>query len=179
VKRLFARFMPTDPAALARLPFLGSMASRVADRQLWRLRRQTVAIGLAVGAFFAFAIPFAQIPLAVVFAVWLRANVPTAVAATFVNTPLTFGPVYYAAYLVGNALLGRSPSANAEAVANVVSEGFGSAAADVVIGVLVGALVFACAAAIIGYCVVQATWALRVRLRARRSAGLRDRTKQG
>ena len=167
--------MPADPAALARLPMPGSMAARLTDRRLWRLRRQSVAIGLAVGAFFAFAIPFAQIPLSVVFADWLRANVPTAVAATFVNTPLTFGPVYYAAYRVGTALLGKNAEADAGAVSNVVADGLGGAAAEVVIGVLLGAFVCACVAAVFGFCAVQAIWALRVRLRARRSARLRGR----
>lgn len=57
-------------------------------------------MGSAIGVFFAFITPIAQIPLsaAVAVAVALRANVPSAVVATFVNTPPTFGPVYYAAW---------------------------------------------------------------------------------
>jgi uncharacterized protein (DUF2062 family) len=42
--------------------------------------------------------------------VLLRANIPTAVVATLVNTPPTFGPVYYAAWKVGATVLGEPVS---------------------------------------------------------------------
>jgi uncharacterized protein (DUF2062 family) len=48
-----------------------------------------------------FITPIAQIPLSAAACVVLRANVPVAIVATLVNTPPTFGPVYYAAWKVG------------------------------------------------------------------------------
>lgn len=48
----------------------------------------------------------AQIPLSVGAAVLLRANVPAAAASTLVTNPLTFGPLYYAAYRLGHRIIG-------------------------------------------------------------------------
>ena len=165
--------MPADPQALARLPLLGPVAGRLADRNLWRLRRGTVAWGVAVGAFFAFAIPFAQIPLSVLCALVLRCNVPTAVAATFVNTPLTFGPVYYAAYLVGAWLIGGAPTTSADEVGAAVSAGWSVLAGDAALALLTGAFVFASVAAVAGYLLVHAVWSVRARRRAARWVQLR------
>lgn len=74
--------------------------------RLWHLNRRGVALGLALGLFFGLLIPIAQIPLAGGAAVLLRANVPMAVASTLVTNPVTFGPVYYAAWRTGSAILG-------------------------------------------------------------------------
>jgi len=73
--------------------------------RLWHMSRRGVALGMAVGVFFGFLIPIAQIPLSAAAAVALRANVPMAVASTLVTNPFTFGPVYYAAWKVGSFIL--------------------------------------------------------------------------
>lgn len=59
-------------------------------------------MGVALGIFFGLLIPVAQIPLSVGAAVLLRANVPAAAVSTLVTNPLTFGPLYYAAYELGH-----------------------------------------------------------------------------
>jgi hypothetical protein len=66
---------------------------------------------MALGIFFGLLIPVAQIPFSAAAAVVLRANVPAAVASTLVTNPVTFGPVYYAAWRLGSALLGESVAA--------------------------------------------------------------------
>ncbi len=66
-----------------------------------------MALGVAIGAFFSIITPIAQIPLSAGVAMVLRANVPWAIAGTLLNTPATFGPVYYAAWKVGSLLLGE------------------------------------------------------------------------
>lgn len=73
--------------------------------EYWHLSKETVAKGLSLGAFFAFVTPIAQIPLAILFTILLRANIPAGIAATFLNTPLTFGPVYYGAYVLGSIII--------------------------------------------------------------------------
>ena len=75
-------------------------------RSLWHMSRRGVALGAAIGVFFAFITPIAQIPLSAALSVMLRANIPTAIAATLVNTPPTFGPVYHAAWRVSSWMLG-------------------------------------------------------------------------
>jgi uncharacterized protein (DUF2062 family) len=75
--------------------------------KLWHISRRGLALGMALGVFFGLLIPLAQIPLSAAAAVALRANVPAAVASTLVTNPVTFGPIYYAAWRVGSAMLGE------------------------------------------------------------------------
>ncbi len=77
------------------------------DPRLWHISRRGLALGMALGFFFGLLVPLAQIPLSAAAAVVLRANVPAAVASTLVSNPLTFGPLYYAAWRVGSAILGQ------------------------------------------------------------------------
>jgi uncharacterized protein len=76
--------------------------------RLWHMSRKGIALGMALGVFFGFLIPFGQIPPAAVLAVVLRANVPVAIASTLVTNPVTFGPVYYGAYHLGKLVLLQS-----------------------------------------------------------------------
>jgi len=81
------------------------LGPRLQNPRLWHMSRKGIALGLALGVFFGLLIPIAQIPASATLAVLLRANVPVAVASTLVTNPVTFGPVYYAAYKVGQQLL--------------------------------------------------------------------------
>jgi|KBSSwiStaDraftv2_1062776.scaffolds.fasta_scaffold35364_2 uncharacterized protein (DUF2062 family) len=72
---------------------------------LWHWSRRPLALGAALGIFFGLLVPFAQIPLAVMAAMLLRANVAMAAAGTFITNPLTFAPIYYAAYHLGSAVM--------------------------------------------------------------------------
>ena len=74
--------------------------------RLWQWSRRGVALGVALGIFFGLLIPLAQIPLTAVAAIILRANLPAAAASTLVTNPVTFGPVYYAAYHLGSWITG-------------------------------------------------------------------------
>lgn len=85
------------------LRWLGPVLGRP---RLWRWSRRGVALGVALGIFFGLLIPVAQIPLSVGAAVMLRANVPAAAVSTLVTNPLTFGPLYYAAYKLGHWVTG-------------------------------------------------------------------------
>lgn len=81
--------------------WLSWLGPRLLHPGLWRWTRKGVALGVALGVFFGLLIPIAQIPLSVGAAVVLRANVPAAAVSTLVTNPLTFGPIYYAAYRLG------------------------------------------------------------------------------
>jgi hypothetical protein len=84
--------------------------------RLWRWSRRGVALGVALGIFFGLLIPVAQIPLSVGAAVLLRANVPAAAVSTLVTNPLTFGPLYYAAYKLGHWITGAPEKAEPNGV---------------------------------------------------------------
>jgi uncharacterized protein (DUF2062 family) len=74
--------------------------------RLWHVNRRGIALGAAIGVFFGLMIPFAQIVAAAIVAFLLRANIPAAVGSTLITNPITFAPVYYAAYHLGVWMLG-------------------------------------------------------------------------
>jgi uncharacterized protein len=76
----------------------------------------------------------------------MRANVPLAAAATLISNPLTFPPIYFAAYKVGFLLL---PNSSAEGVGDV-AQGLGSTLLDVSGPTALGLLIFAIVSAVLG-----------------------------
>lgn len=78
------------------------------DSRLWSLRRDTVCQGAAIGAL-ASVIPLpVQIPVAVIAALRLRANIPAAIAGTFISNPFTIIPIWAAAWHVGALVTGAT-----------------------------------------------------------------------
>lgn len=104
------RLMPSHES-VANNRWLKWLGPSVLHPRLFHLSRRGVAAGAAIGVFFAFITPIAQIPLSAAACVVLRANVPVAIVATLVNTPPTFGPVYYAAWKVGSWVLAEPTDA--------------------------------------------------------------------
>jgi uncharacterized protein (DUF2062 family) len=80
--------------------------------QLWRFSRRGVALGVAIGIFFGFLMPLAQIPASAIAATLFRANIPIALGSTLITNPVTFAPIYVVAYKVGIVLLGTTPNKN-------------------------------------------------------------------
>lgn len=153
---------------------LGRMfGPRLADGRLWTRRRRSVALGMALGVFFGFLIPLGQFIFAGAMAVLLRANVPTALVSTLVTNPFTFGPVYYAAYLVGSWILGVSPDVGQVEGAIAAAE-LGSRGGwfDWLTGVgaplLLGLSLFASGGSVLVYFGVRWIWKVSVLLRRRR-----------
>jgi uncharacterized protein len=114
LQRLKAR-LPT-PDTIRRQRWLRWLAPFMAHPRLWHLSRRGVAMGVALGVFFGLLIPIAQMPAAGVAAVVLRANLPAAMASTFVTNPVTFGPVYYAAYRLGKVVLGENAAPHGQSL---------------------------------------------------------------
>ena len=101
----FRRFLP-DPQTLREHRALRWMGPLLHDTRLWHVNRRGVALGVAIGVFFGLLVPVAQIVFATGAALLLRANVPAAVGSTLITNPMTFAPVYYAAYHLGAWMLG-------------------------------------------------------------------------
>lgn len=99
--------MPT-PESLRGNRWLAWLGPSLYHPNLWRISRRGLALGMAIGIFFGFLIPIAQIPFSAAAAVALRANLPAAMVSTLVTNPVTFAPVYYAAYKTGTVLLGQT-----------------------------------------------------------------------
>jgi uncharacterized protein len=104
----FRRSLPKREE-LAQHRWLAPLADRILDRKLWTAQNESVARGVAIGTFWAFVIPFAQIIFASAHCVWWRANIPVAAAITFVTNPFTVGFWLYLAYKVGGLFLDAPP----------------------------------------------------------------------
>lgn len=177
IKRL-RRWLPT-PDQVGRNRWLRWLGPALLHPRLWHISRRGVATGAGIGVFFAFLIPIAQIPLSAAAAMALRANVPAAIASTLINNPLTFTPVYYAAWRVGSALLGDDVrEADAPVIVNPRAprapgdtRGRVHRAWDSITGVgkplLLGAVTFACVFGLAAYVLINGLWHLQVRLKRR------------
>ena len=124
---------------------------------LWHLNRRSVTGGVAVGLFFAFVTPIAQIPFAALVAYWFRVNIPVAFLTTFVNNPVTFPFVYLICYRIGLAILGEP----AEAASGWSPDWFLTHLQPI----FLGALLVGTAAAGGGYFIVRLLWRLDIQRR--------------
>jgi uncharacterized protein len=99
-----ARFRASLPTLeeLERHRWLKPVAHRLADPKLWHMKHEAVARGVAIGFFWAFVVPFAQIIFAAAHCVWWRGNIPVAAAITFITNPFTVGGWLWLAYQVGS-----------------------------------------------------------------------------
>lgn len=147
---------------LAAQPWLKPIAHRVLDRKLWTAQHESVARGVAVGVFWAFALPFAQIVAAAAHCVWWRANIPVAAAITFVTNPFTVGFWLYLAYQVGGLFIDAPPP---------VSNGQASSVLQWLSAIgwptVLGMGLFAVGGAVAGYALVKVIWRMRLALKLR------------
>ncbi len=162
-----------SPQALQDSRWLRWIGPALHHPRLWHLNRRGVALGLALGLFFGLLIPIAQIPLAGAAAVLLRANVPMAVASTLVTNPVTFGPVYYAAWRSGSAILGddgrsQPPAAQTEAAEGNWWERAWQRIERTGRPLLLGLAIFATGFGLLGYLLVTLAWRINVVLARRR-----------
>ena len=147
-----------DREAILRSRWLKPFGHLFAHPSLWHLNRRSVPRALALGLFAAFIVPVGQFALAAFLAVPLRANVPLAAAATLVSNPLTFPPIYFAAYKIGTFLLDHSPGDEADELA----KSLGRTLLDVSGPTALGLVVLAILGAAAGYIAGTAWWRLRL-----------------
>ncbi len=107
--RLYRDNVPTRES-LEQNRFLRPVAHRVLAPALWRFTRRSVprgvALGLLVGIFLM--IPGVQMAGAALLALPFRANVPIAVAMTFLSNPATTPFIVALSLYIGNGMLGHT-----------------------------------------------------------------------
>jgi hypothetical protein len=177
----FRRFMP-DPHTLRNHRALQWMGPMLHHPRLWHVNRRGIALGLAIGIFFGLLMPVAQILCAATAALLLRANIPAAVGSTLVTNPITFAPVYYAAYHLGVWMLGHAnvpvAEVDLERVAAKTATGLAlwmDRLATVGVPLALGLLTLAVTLSVLMYFAVHWAWRVRIvrawqRRRARRAA---------
>ena len=168
------RWLPTREALRGSrsLRWLGPLLERP---WLWHMNRRTVAAGAGIGVFFGLLVPVLQIPLAALFSVLLRANLPVAAASTLVSNPFTYAPILVAAYGVGSALLGEAPDPAGAAVieaqvehAEVLAPGWWQRFAAVGKPMALGLALFATIGGPMAYFATLLGWRLAVLIRLHR-----------
>lgn len=83
------------------------------EPNLWHLNRGSVTRAVVVGLLMAFVpVPF-QMVLAAGGAIVARCNLPVAVAMVWITNPVTMGPMFYGAYMLGTVVL-NEPAKNIE-----------------------------------------------------------------
>lgn len=155
-KRRISRQLPSRED-LARSRWLGPIAHRVTARELWHGQHEAVARGVAIGLFWAFTLPVAQIVVAAAHCVWWRANIPVAVGITLITNPFTIGFWLYLAYQVGGLVLDAPPLVRPVEGAGMVDwlQAVGWPA-------VLGMGLFAVVGSVTGYLLVKLVWRLRV-----------------
>lgn len=130
------------------------------DPNLWHLNRHSVAGALAVGLFCAF-IPFpGQMVIAAAGAVFWRVNLPIAVVAVWISNPITIPPMFFAAYKVGEWVLGREPGPfGLELSLKWLTEEF----LEVWLPLVIGCTIMGSLCALAGYILVRVYWRLQVK----------------
>jgi uncharacterized protein len=85
--------------------FLRPFAHRILRSDLWRFNRRSVPRGVALGLFVGVMIPLAHFIVAAFLAVFVRANVPVAMLATFIGFPVFYIGLVALGYKIGNWML--------------------------------------------------------------------------
>jgi len=149
--------LPTREVLTAH-PWLKPIANRVLEPKLWHLQHEAVARGVAIGTFWAFALPVGQVIASTAHCVWWRGNIAVAAGVTFVTNPVTIGFWLWLAYRVGCVVLG-GPAA---AMPSLQASGALAWLAAYGAPTLLGMGLFAIVGAAVGYGAVKLAWRLRV-----------------
>ena len=153
---------------LAAHPWLKPVAHRLEEPGLWRLQHEAVARGVAIGLFWAFALPAGQILVAAAHSVWWRANIPVAAGMTLITNPFTIGFWLWLAYQLGSLILGLSlaDAAAGEAAyqAALAAPGFDGLAWLARFGwpAVLGMAIFSVGGSISAYFLVKLIWRWRI-----------------
>jgi uncharacterized protein (DUF2062 family) len=169
--------------SLEEIRWLRPFAHRALEPSLWRFTRRSVprgvALGLIVGIFLM--IPGIQIIGACLLALPCRANVPIAVAGTFLSNPATTPFILYLSLIVGNRFV--HSNADIGTVTAMIDHGASLsewanwAASAAAPALIVGLFVIAVVSASVGYLAsalfwriwVNHKWVLRTRQRIERA----------
>lgn len=153
-KKFFQKWIP-HPSKIkddATLKYLGAWLH---TPNLWHLNRRSVAGAFAVGLFTAFIPMFMQMLIAAVLAIIFRVNLPISVALVWLTNPLTFAPMFYAAYRIGAFMLGiDAPYTDFQVSLAWITTMLGKVWPPL----LLGSLTLAAISATIGYFTIQFLW---------------------
>lgn len=178
MKKWFKKITPERESILANR-WIRPFAYRLTHPEIWHFNRRNVARGVALGLFVGFIVPLGQIVLAALLAATARGNLLIAAAATLVTNPLTFPPIYYAAFQTGSFLLNsRLVDNNSAALAESNQDGSVlTMLTSASLPTLFGLVLFATVSAAICFAAVHVGWRFSIRRQWRlrkRSSNISD-----
>jgi len=143
---------------------LSWLAKHLHDPCLWNWNRKSISKAFAVGLFCAFLpIPF-QMIVAAGLAVVFSANILLSITLVWVTNPITIGPIFYFTYKLGCIVLDTQIDPNFTFSWDYLQEVIASGLPALLIGSLIVALI----AAIVGYSSIQWLYRHRVGKRIKR-----------
>jgi len=167
-RRLLKKLVPS-PDTLQKRWFLRLFGDRITDPRLWSLHRRAVTGAFGAGLAICFVPLPVHLILAGVIALALRLNIPAIYGTILLVNPLTAVPVYCLAYRVGAALLRVNPH---NFVFHLSPDWMQSGLGPVWKPFLLGCIVCAALAGLLGWLGLEFIWRWRVtnRYRTRREA---------
>lgn len=88
--------------------YLQRLKKRLNNPNLWHINCHSLSAGLAAGLFTIFIPLPIQTILAILLCILFRGNLLVAILATWVNNPITFAPLIYLTYKVGELIIGEA-----------------------------------------------------------------------
>jgi len=107
-KQFLRKHLP-DPHKITQSKSLSIFGKWLHEPNLWHMNRKSVSMAFLVGLFVMWVPLPSQMIIATGAAIVLRCNLPISVALVWITNPLTMPPMFYAAYLLGNSILGTPP----------------------------------------------------------------------
>lgn len=160
--------------ALAEHPWLKPIAHHVLDPKLWRMHHESVARGAAIGIFWAFVLPVAQILVAAANCVWWRANIPVAVGMTLITNPFTIGFWLWLAYKAGSLVLDAPPPLPFQQIGQ--SGGIADYVSSIGAPAILGMGMFAVGGSLAAYALVKIVWRIQFWLKHKNRADRHKKT---
>ena len=157
-RKLLKRLLPS-PETMKQHQSLGVISHLLHDPNLWHLNRNCVASATFIGLFVAFIPLPAQMLIAALAAILLRANLAISVLLVWVTNPVTILPMFYLAFKVGSVLMNVPvQQAPMEMSYEWLSSQLNGAAVPFILGCVVCGLFFG----LLGAFIVRWLWRLHV-----------------
>lgn len=165
-RKYIRNHLPSYETILAN-PWLAKFGPFLQHPNLWRLNRNSVAGGVAIGLFSGLVPGPLQILTSLILVILLKKNLPVAALVTFYTNPFTIGPLYLLAFQYGQWLVGgdgalsQAPPMDLAHIWN-----WTLAFLDWMLSLgkplAVGLVALACTLAALGWLAVQTGWRLQV-----------------
>lgn len=153
-KKLLKKFMPANDKIMHNHS-MQIISEQIKKAHVWHLTRRSASRAALIGLFFAFIPLPMQMALAAICCIYMRANLPLALAFVWITNPITSAPIFYATYKIGAFLL-DSPTYHLDLELSM-SE-LGETFVLVWKPLLLGSLLTGTALAAIGYTLIDFLW---------------------